>query len=72
MVRIEIVNVVATASLEQQIEFDELRTYKEIFHDSDVYERSVAYSRLHEMTGKVSIFLSGKMISVEQKASLRL
>jgi len=36
MVKIEIVNVVATASTNQKLDFEEVRSYKEIFHDTDV------------------------------------
>lgn len=68
MVKTEIVNVVATASLNQQIDFEELRKYKEIFHDSEVYGGRVAYFKTKKMQGKVSIFNTGKMISVGTKS----
>jgi TATA-box binding protein (TBP) (component of TFIID and TFIIIB) len=64
MIKTDIVNVVATASIYQEIDFYELRKNKEIFHDSDVYGGRVAYFKTPEMKGKVSIFQSGKMISV--------
>jgi transcription initiation factor TFIID TATA-box-binding protein len=60
----KIVNVVATASLNQAIDFDELRKHKEIFHDSNVYRGMVAYFKAKAIKGKISIFSSGKMISV--------
>ena len=68
MVKTEIVNVVATGSVGQQIEFEELRKFKEIFHDSDVYGGRVAYFKTEKMQGKVSIFNTGKMISVGTKS----
>ncbi|MDR0460246.1 MAG: hypothetical protein LBH62_02220 [Nitrososphaerota archaeon] len=68
MVKIEIVNVVATASVNQPIDFEALRTQHEIFHDSDVYGGRVAYFKTKQLHGKVSIFLSGKMISVGTKS----
>ena len=68
MVKVEIVNVVATASVGQQIDFEGLRKFKEIFHDSDVYGGRVAYFKTEKMQGKVSIFNSGKMISVGTKS----
>src|SRR3989337_1505902 len=68
MVKTEIVNVVATASMGQQIDFEELRKYKEIFHDSDVYGGRVAYFKTEKMQGKFSIFNTGKMISVGTKS----
>jgi transcription initiation factor TFIID TATA-box-binding protein len=64
----EIVNVVATASIDQQVDFDQLRKHKEIFHDSDVYGGRVAYYKTAKMQGRVSIFISGKMISVGTKS----
>jgi len=64
MVETQIVNVVATASLNQELDFYELRQYKEIFHDSDVYGGRVAYLKTKNMEGRVSLFPSGKMISV--------
>jgi transcription initiation factor TFIID TATA-box-binding protein len=64
MLRTQIVNVVATASVGQELDFNELRKCREIFHDSEVYKGRVAYFKTSVMTGKVSIFLSGKMISV--------
>lgn len=68
MVKATIVNVVATASLGQELDFEEMRKYGEIFHDSDVYGGRVAYFKTKQMQGKVSIFLSGKMISVGTKS----
>jgi TATA-box binding protein (TBP) (component of TFIID and TFIIIB) len=68
MVKIKIVNVVATASINQQVDFEALRQAKEIFHDSDVYGGRVAYFKKTGMEGKVSIFTSGKMISIGTKS----
>jgi transcription initiation factor TFIID TATA-box-binding protein len=68
LVKVAIVNVVATANLNQPMDFEELRRYGEIFHDSDVYGGRVAYFKTKQMQGKVSIFLSGKMISVGTKS----
>jgi transcription initiation factor TFIID TATA-box-binding protein len=67
-IKISIVNVVMTASIGQEVDFCELRKYKEIFHDSDVYGGRVAYFKKPGMEGKVSIFLSGKMISAGTKS----
>lgn len=50
------------------MDFEELRRHKEIFYDSDVYSGRVAYFKTPEMQGKVSIFASGKMISVGTKS----
>ena len=64
MVKTVIVNVVATATLDQKLDLDELGKLREIFHDSDIYRGKVAYFKTSNMKGKVSIFASGKMISV--------
>src|SRR4030066_1830122 len=68
MVKTEIVNVVATASIGLQVDFEELRKFKEIFHDSDVYGGRVAYFKTEKMQGRGSIFNRGKMISVGAKS----
>lgn len=68
MVKIALVNVVVTASLNQEMDFEELRRFGEIFHDSDVYGGRVAYFKTKGMQGRVSIFSSGKMISVGTKS----
>jgi transcription initiation factor TFIID TATA-box-binding protein len=71
MIKQQIVNVVATAALNQEIDFEKLRNFKEIFHDSDVYGGRVAYFKTDQMEGKVSIFLSGKMISIGTKSEAK-
>lgn len=68
MVKVATVNVVATATLNQPIDFEELRRFGEIFHDSDVYGGRVAYFKTKQMQGRVSIFSSGKLISVGTKS----
>lgn len=68
MVETRIVNVVATAALNQKIDLVELGQFKEILHDSDVYGGRVAYFKTKTMQGKVTIFTSGKMISVGTKS----
>lgn len=68
MAKFNIVNVVATASINQTIDFEILREDKNIFHDSDVYGGRVAYFKDSQMQGKVSIFISGKMISIGTKS----
>jgi TATA-box binding protein (TBP) (component of TFIID and TFIIIB) len=59
--------VVATASLNQPMDFEKLRRYDEIFHDSNVYGGRGAYFKTKHMRGRVSGFSSGKMISVGRK-----
>jgi len=64
MVEAGVVNVVATADLSQKVDLDELGKLKGILHDSEVYGGRVAYFRSPRIKGTVSIFASGKMISV--------
>ena len=67
MFKTTIVNVVATATLNQRIDLEELGEFSEIFHDSDTYGGRVAYLKTSKMNGKISIFASGKMISMGTK-----
>jgi len=63
MTKAGIVNVVATANLNQKLNLDEIGKFKEILHDPDIYGGRVAYFKSSNMKGKISIFTSGKMIS---------
>jgi transcription initiation factor TFIID TATA-box-binding protein len=63
-----IVNVVSTADLGQKIDLYKLRQFKEIAYDPKKYQGRVAYFKSREMKGKVSIFSSGKLISVGTKS----
>ena len=71
LIKVTIVNVVATASLDQPMDFEELRRYGEICHDSNIYGGRVGYFKTKQMQGRVSIFSSGKMISVGTKKRSR-
>ena len=68
LTKTSIVNMVATAALNQELDLDELGKFSEVLHDSDVYGGRVAYFKSSNMEGKVSIFSSGKMISVGTKS----
>ena len=68
MIKKSIVNVVATAALNQKLDLDKLGRFREILYDSDKYRGRVAYFKSPNMSGKVSIFASGKMISVGTKS----
>jgi transcription initiation factor TFIID TATA-box-binding protein len=65
-----IVNVVATATLDKQVDLELLRQQlpKHVIWDQDIYGGRVAYYKTEEMEGKVSIFWSGKLISVGTKS----
>ena len=65
----EIVNVVATADLHQPIDLNAVAEIRGVFYDFSVYQ--CAYLKDGETNGKVSIFHSGKMISVGTKNEQR-
>ena len=68
MVEANIVNVVATADLDEKIDLEDLGKLKEVIHDSMIYGGRVAYFRSPSLKGTVSIFATGKMISVGTKS----
>jgi len=68
MIRTSIVNVVATAALGQKLDLEELEKYPQILHSAQTYGGRVAYFRSRCFKGEVSIFSSGKMISVGAKS----
>lgn len=68
MVKSEIVNVVATASVEQKVNLRELGRLQGFSHNLDVYHGRVAYFKNARMQGRVSIFSSGKLISIGTKS----
>jgi transcription initiation factor TFIID TATA-box-binding protein len=71
MIKAVIVNVVVTANLCQEVDLLELREFHGILHDSNIYGGRVAYFKVSNMEGKVSIFTSGKMISVGTRSEKR-
>ena len=62
----KIVNLVATAALDRSIDLESLRELfpQEVIHDPAIYGGRVAYFKSKDMQGKITIFWSGKMISV--------
>jgi transcription initiation factor TFIID TATA-box-binding protein len=65
---LEIVNIVATASLKQKVDLVEISKMKHIIFDQEIYGGRVAYLKTPSMHGKVTIFSSGKLISVGTKS----
>ena len=61
---LEIVNVVATADLKQPVNLKIISTLPHTIHDQEIYGGRVAYLKTPEMHGKVTIFPSGKLITV--------
>lgn len=68
MFEASIVNVVATATLGQRVDLNELGRCPQIIHDPNIYGGRVAYFRSPKFAGEVTIFSSGKMISVGSKS----
>lgn len=65
-----IVNVVATAVLDRPMDLESLYELfpREVIYDHQIYGGRVAYFKSKSMEGKVSIFASGKMISIGTKS----
>jgi len=59
-----IVNLVATASLNQSIDLFEVAKIEYTVFDQEIYGGRVAYLKTPSMHGKVTIFPSGKLISL--------
>jgi len=53
-----------TSNLSQRINFIELKKHPNIMHDSAIYGGRVSYFKAPKMKGRVTIFPSGKLISV--------
>ena len=66
LLQLNIVNVVATAELGQFVNVNKLAMREGFLYDRDIY--NCAYLKNSETIGKVSIFASGKMISVGSRA----
>lgn len=69
-IKISVVNVVATAALDRRVDLESLKEFfpHEVVHDPKIYGGLAAYFKSNKMQGKVSIFSSGKMISVGTKS----
>lgn len=69
-VAFRIVNVVATAVLDRPLDLESLHEHfpHKVIHDQEIYRGRVAYFKSKNMEGKVSIFTSGKMISIGTKS----
>jgi TATA-box binding protein (TBP) (component of TFIID and TFIIIB) len=58
------VNVIVTGQLGRKVELSQLAKIPQCSYDEGVYRGRVAYIKSMQMKGKVSVFASGKMISV--------
>lgn len=63
MTKLRIVNVVATANLEQQVDLLKMASLENVMYNIDTYGGRVAYLKKPNMHGKVSVFTTGRMIS---------
>lgn len=68
MPRPEIVNVVTTADLGQPVDLLQVSQLEYTTYDQMIYGGRVAYLKTPSMQGKVTIFASGKLISVGSKS----
>jgi len=63
-----IVNVVATGDLKQVVDLVDVSKLPYTIYDAEIYGGRAAYLKTPEMHGKVTIFPSGKLISVGTKS----
>ena len=62
--KLEIVNIVATADLRQPVDLKEVARIRHTIHGPEIYGGRVAYLKTPTMHGKTTMFPSGKLISV--------
>lgn len=61
---LSIVNIVTTADLKQRVDLHSVAKLKYVIYAREIYRGLAAYLKTPDMCGKVSIFSSGKLISV--------
>src|SRR5208283_6124885 len=66
--RLNVVNLVATADLKQLIDLQRLDHCRGFIYSSTTYRGLCAYLKDEQTHGKVTIFASGKMISVGSRS----
>jgi transcription initiation factor TFIID TATA-box-binding protein len=62
--KIKISNIVTTADLKQKIDIEKLNEFSWGIYDQVSYNGSCGYVKTPDMKGRVTIFASGKMISI--------
>jgi transcription initiation factor TFIID TATA-box-binding protein len=60
----KIVNVVATGDTKQPVDIHRLSKFPWCLHDEEIYGGRVSYIKDEKMSGRVTVFPSGKVISV--------
>lgn len=68
MPELEIVNVVATADTRQNVDLIQISQLPYTIYDQEIYGGRVAYLKTPSMYGKMTIFPSGKLISIGSKS----
>jgi|APSaa5957512622_1039677.scaffolds.fasta_scaffold36999_2 transcription initiation factor TFIID TATA-box-binding protein len=63
-----IVNIVATSDLKQEVDIQKIADLPDTIHDSEIFSGKVTYLKTPKMFGKVTIFPSGKLISIGTKS----
>lgn len=63
LVKVEIVNIIVTADLEQTIDLETIGSFEYFRYDETTYGKRAAYYKYPRQCGKVSLFSSGKLIS---------
>jgi len=64
----QIINLVATGDLKQQVNLNDVSALKYMIYDQEIYGGRVAYLKTPKMNGKVTMFPSGKLISIGTKS----
>ncbi|MDE2590575.1 MAG: hypothetical protein KGL95_13030 [Patescibacteria group bacterium] len=61
-------NVICTADLHQKVDLKKFLNFRWGIYDSEIYGGRCGYVKSIDMVGKVTVFLSGKMISLGTKS----
>jgi transcription initiation factor TFIID TATA-box-binding protein len=64
----DLVNIVSTADLKQRVDIHHIAELPHTIHDQEIYGGRVTYLKTPQMYGKVTIFPSGKLISIGTKS----
>ena len=67
-IKVSVVNVVVTCDLKTRIDLRKTVRIPGFKYDPRIYQGKVAYFKNHETKGKVSVFNSGKLISIGTKS----
>ena len=68
---IKIQNVITTADLKQKVDATKFKNYPWGTYDIEYYGGRCGYVKDYSMSGRVTVFLSGKMISTGAKSTVK-